>query len=239
MVNKLLISAETLITSAYKELGHDQGWSFLYTPGSTLVGSKFLFMGLNPGGKNDREAAELTTEAGNAYNPEIEDWSSDGKGNHLQRQIVSLYKILSDRIGFDYRKLMDTTLAANFCPFRSKSWEELTNQEQTISFCNKLWSELFGNTQITTILCMSSLVHQYMSSIIVEKGGQLVRTETDEIGWGKVTYQVTHFKINGRDILIIRLPHLSRYKIFGRKESCAQIDKIVNLIASSLNGWLS
>jgi hypothetical protein len=238
MENGLLSEIESKISIAYAKLGHDQGWSFLYTPGRTLtLNSRFLFMGLNPGGESGSNSAELTTEKGNAYNPEVEDWGRNGDGNPLQRQVVEFYKLLSSRIGHDYRTLMDSTLAANFCPFRSKSWADLGEQAKTISFCEELWTNLLLNTEITTIVCMSSLVYNSVSAILVKIGGRKVDSEEHAVGWGKVKYYVTRFKMDQRDILMVCLPHLSRYQIFDRDGSRTQTEKIADMVAGSLQGW--
>lgn len=241
MKNELLLEAEKRIVKAYGDLRHDQGWSFLYTPGKTLSSSaRFLFMGLNPAGEGKIDQADLTTEAGNAYHPKVEkDWPPSGKS--LQAQVVLFYDMLAEKMGYDSREMMDSTLAANFCPFRSKSWKDLKEQKATITFCNDLWSYLIKSTQISTIVCMSSIAHQHMASIIVSAGGKVSDNKgfkPKPVGWGNVSYSATQFLMDGREICLIRLPHLSRYKIFGRDGSSTQVEEISGLVANSLNGWI-
>jgi len=180
----------------------------------------------------------MTTEKGNAYHPDVEDWSGNGNGNTLQRQIVQFYGQLAEKTGHECRKLMDSTLAANFCPFRSKSWAELREQERTLNFCDELWQEILGQTQITTIVCMSSIVHQHLSSIIRKAGGEVTNSVPKEVGWGKVQYHVTRCSLNDREICLICLPHLSRYQIFGREGSRSQVEEITDFVVRSLVGWI-
>lgn len=240
MVNNLLLKAEERIGVAYTELSHDQGWSFLYTPGATLNSqSRFLFMGLNPGGEGERNNVSLTTEKGNAYHPEVEnDWLGNGQAAPLQTQVVKFYEMLGCRLGYDAKKLMDSTLAANFCPYRSPSWNALKEKDRTISFCVQLWTELFLNLELTTIVCMSSLVYDKMSSIIAGCGSHEMDRGTEEVGWGKVKYYYKTFKLNDRDIYMICLPHLSRYKIFSSQKCAPQVDAIVRAVAASLSDWV-
>lgn len=236
--NILLEQAAIKISDAYSALGHGQGWSFLYTPGKTLYkGAKFLFMGLNPGGEDTQEDISLTTEAGNAYHPDVEKWLKNGP-SPLQLQIVSFYSLLADRMNYpDARRLMDESLAANFCPFRSKSWVELKERDKSISFCEELWKELLLSTQISTIVCMSLVVRKHMSSLIVEAGGKFLREGSQRVEWGNVIYSVSQFLIADRNITLVCLPHLSRYRIFGREKSNNATNAIVDTVVSSLGDW--
>ncbi len=235
-LNILLEQAAVKINDTYSALGHDQGWSFLYTPGRTLCkGAKFLFMGLNPGGT--QEAIALTTEAGNAYHPDVEKWRGDDP-SPLQLQIVAFYSLLAKKMNYpDARRLMDESLAANFCPFRSRSWVDLKERDKSISFCEELWKELLLSTQITTIVCMSLIVRKHMSSLIVEAGGKLLREDSQRVEWGNVTYSVSQFIIADRNITMVCLPHLSRYRIFGREKSDSATNDIVDAVFSSLGDW--
>lgn len=240
MENALLAQTAVRINDAYIALGHDQGWSFLYTPGRTLhKGARFLFMGLNPGGEGTQESKALTTEAGNAYHPDVEnDWLGNGQPSQLQQQVVFFYSLLAGRMNHpDARRLMDESLAANFCPFRSKSWVNLKERDKSISFCEELWKGLLLSTQISTIVCMSSIVRKYMSSLIIEADGKLLQEVSHRVEWGNVTYSVSQFTMACRNITIVCLPHLSRYKIFGRDKSNTATKAIVDTVAISLGDW--
>lgn len=240
MKNLLLENVQAKITEQYSSLGHDQSWSFLYTPGRTLSReARFLFMGINPGGKWDGTEPQISTEKGNAYNPEVEDWRNNGEGSPLQQQIVKLYVKLASEMAYDdFRMLMDSTLAANFCPFRSRIWDELKNQNASIRFCKELWGYLMNQTQITTILCMSSMVYRHMTSVITSSGGQLICKERPcPVGWGRANYHVSRFKMDGRDVMMLCLPHLSRYQIFSSAKCSEQVGNLIKLLADSLKGW--
>jgi hypothetical protein len=76
-----------------------------------------------------------------------------------------------------------------------------------------------------------------MSAMIVNIGGQVINSEEHAVGWGKVNYYVKRFRVDERDILMVCLPHLSRYQIFDREGSRPQTEKITGLVAESLQGW--
>lgn len=248
MVTSLLDKAKSKIEEAYISLHHNQdqhGWSFLYTTSSTLSPeARFLFMGLNPGGEGKADDISVSSERGNAYNHTTgEDWGKGpGVATPLQLQVEMLYKLLAEKLEkneYSYPGLMDATLAANFCPFRSKDWAGLKNKDETIRFCKELWKDIILQTSISTVITMSRVAYQHLSDIIVESGGQQLdeSDEGGEVGWGKIKYYVSRFNLDGRDILIVNIPHLSRYRIFGRPESDKAVNKIISLVAESLGGW--
>lgn len=238
MENDLLHFAHVKISEAYKTIGHSHGWSFLYTPGNTLsADTRFLFMGLNPGGELNDYSVSLTTEKGNAYHPDVErDWLGNGQPHPLQMQVVEFYSKLAERLKCDVKELMNSTLAANYCPFRSKTWASLKNKNMSLDVCSSLWTDLFKDTQITTIVCMSSLVYGQMTSIVTNNGGREVVSKAEYVGWGKVKYHYKRFKLEDRDVSIICLPHLSRFKIFSSQGCEPQVNEIMTIVAESFAG---
>jgi hypothetical protein len=49
-----------------------------------------------------------------------------------------------------------------------------------------------------------------------------------ESGWGQVRVQMVTMTRGGESRLIVGLPHLSRFAIFGRHESKSQLDRELN-----------
>jgi hypothetical protein len=128
-----------LIKEAYKDLGHTLGWRFLYSPKRTLSEhTKLMLMGANPGGST-YEAPIASCEAGNAYRREVESWPSG-----LQDQICALFRNIATPIGdgTEWWQLLDTTLTSNFCPFRSRGWDDLPQKSESVTFSRKLWTPL-------------------------------------------------------------------------------------------------
>ena len=230
----LLADTRDKIENAYSELGYQLGWSFLYTPAKTLSPTaRFLFMGMNPGG--GEKSFSMSTEEGNAYDPKVEEWVKGG--SPLQHQVVALYELLAARLNVAPKILMNATLAANFCPFRSTTWGELKKQNDAIAFSRALWAELLEKTDVTTIVCMSSVTFQQITAILAAKAIAKA-CEQHAAGWGNIKYHVKEYDMKGRRILVIGLPHLSRYQIFKRDASSSNAAQVANRIAESLKGWV-
>ncbi|MFT5709206.1 MAG: hypothetical protein ACI9ES_003514 [Oceanospirillaceae bacterium] len=76
-----------------------------------------------------------------------------------------------------------------------------------------------------------------MVSILVELGYTKSESESDLVGWGKVRYQVCRLKFQGKETVVIRYPHLSRFKIFGRHESQEAINITMKVAVDALKKW--
>jgi hypothetical protein len=137
-----------------------------------------------------------------------------------------------------YEEFMDTSLAANYVPFRSSKWETLVNRKLALDFARSLWSDILSFVQPHVIICMAIETYNGFKAILKDRGFQLVCPEKGEfIGWGKVTYNFTELSDGNRTVILVRLPHLSTYKIFSRKECETEIDKIISNIASAINAF--
>jgi hypothetical protein len=53
-------------------------------------------------------------------------------------------------------------------------------------------------------------------------------------GWGKVSYEETEFEIDSGVALVVRLPHLSRFRIFGRPASQKCVDEVADRVTERL-----
>jgi hypothetical protein len=54
--------------------------------------------------------------------------------------------------------------------------------------------------------------------------------------WGPATYELATFESGGTRTVIARLPHLSRYAIFGRPASRAATERITSVVAAAIAG---
>lgn len=226
------------IRAAYGELGHSMSWSFPYTPQSTLHSSqKLFFIGLNPAGKEgEHYLEERSCEEGNDYL--LGDWDRKKweRGNSpLQLQVQELFKRIAASMGesVNYRAIMNESLAANYVPFRSSKWDSLGNKESTLVFVRELWSDILSFVQPSVIVCIASVAYQDLRSIL-EKEGFIGSEEREDIGWGKATYCLTELHKRKRTIILIRLPHLSKYKVFSRANCAVKIKAITSRIACVL-----
>ena len=206
------------IRSEYSGIGHKSSWRFLYTPRSTFSPkTKIVFIGLNPGGtgKNPGEQTpQPSVEEGNAYR--IEHWAMHGQ-NFLQKQVQLFYRLMAASLpGSDFEQLMDDTLSANFCPFRSVSWERLSRKDRKVEFCHKLWRKILEMAHPEMIVTLGNPTRKQIDEVIKNLGYIISNADLHPCGWGNITYRIATAERNQRAVLLIGLPHLSRFKIFGR-----------------------
>jgi hypothetical protein len=230
------------IRAAYKELGHSMSWTFLYTPQSTLHSSqKLFFIALNPAGDKYGYPEEPSCEEGNDYLHGDWDQIKWKRGNApLQLQVQALFKKIAASMNGNIspETFMDTSLAANYIPFRSKMEKTLVNKERTLVFARALWSCIFSFVQPAVIICIAVDAYNGLKSILQDKGFQLVHPEKGKhIGWGNVTYHLTELSDGNRTVILVRLPHLSRYKVCSNKKCETEIEEITTRIANELNAF--
>jgi len=214
------------IQRAHSTLGHELGWRFLYTPAKTFSPkTRIVFIGQNPGGK-DREPDKPSVELGKAYR--VETWGSDGGLNPLQRQVCAFYSLLTKRLpGTNTQSLMDTTLSANFCPFRSPTWERLQAKDKSIAFSQRLWTNILDFVRPDMIITMGSEVTRQIDTLL-ELRGSHVKSRAFSCNWGSVTYRLGSADIAGKEALLIGLPHLSHFQIFDRAKANSFFAPLLN-----------
>ena len=229
----LFKEATEAIAGAYTALGHTLGWRFLYTPARTLApGTPLLFAGLNPGGRRAEPPAP-SVEAGNAYR--VEPWGPEDRLNPLQLQVCGLYEQVAAHLpGADRDTLMDSSLSANFCPFRSPSWAALPNRKGSVEFSEHLWARIFQVVAPPAILCLTELPARHFSTVLQRLGWTEIGVESAPVGWGSITYSIRTLRRAGRESVVVRLPHLSRFRIIGRPQSAAAVEHITWTIARSI-----
>lgn len=229
-------TAET-IEREYAQLGHHLGWRFLYSPASTLsTNPRILFVGDNPGG-SDFEAPVASVEEGNRR---FKPWprGKNGELNPLQKQVCELFRVVSKKLDHQtsWQDLMDETLTSNFCPFRSPSWPLNHRQEESMAFSFRLWTRMFQYISPSVLICMSrNPSHKYFRKVLNNKG--YIETERPKeypVDWGAYRYSQSRHRLGDEELLMIRLPHLSRFRIFGRSKSQRAVDQITDAIVESL-----
>lgn len=221
------------VEAAYSEYGFKLGWRFLYSPANTLSAStRLMFVGLNPGVGGASDQGIASVETGSAYRVES-NWSSDGK--RLQKEVVQLFEAISAKLKVDRNHLMDGTLTANFCPFKSETFSKLPNRREAIKFSHKLWRDVFFNLRPTVIICMGRRPFNHFHRILIEQGFQVKTADRKPTGWGSVTYMIEELVLDCRELMMVQIPHLSRFKIVSSKKCSRKIDGLVSSIVARLN----
>jgi uncharacterized protein (DUF433 family) len=232
MSKEIFQQAVERIKATYSKLELKSGWRFLYTPASTLSPStKLMFVGINPGGINYQAIASV--EDGNAYRVE-DDWSGDGK--KLQKEVCQFFAKIANKLDADVNDLMDRTLTSNFCPFKSETIYQLPQFQKAVDFSCSLWKDLCDYLRPSLIICMGKLTYDNFYRILIEQGFHTENTERKPTGWGAVTYTIQEMVLDSRELIIVRIPHLSYYKtIMTREKSEQQVDELVTFIAQKLS----
>jgi hypothetical protein len=225
------------IETAYVDLDHQLGWRFLYTPARTLrPGMPLALVPINPAGSRFLPPAP-SVECGNAYR--IECWGKRGRHNPLQRQVMRFYCELARALGRAPKSLMDDTLAANFCPFRSPRWDKrhLPNWWPTIRFSAELWDSVLDVAHPRALVCLGEPPYKQLCALLERRGGVLAATPKPlPINWGTYRCELAWYEAPQGQTLIAYVPHLSTFKIFGRRESRPSTEALVAAVAAAMQG---
>jgi len=198
------------IEAAYVEGGYGLGWRLLTSPARNLSGAEIVFLGLNPGGSEESSGHDLlATDSGSAY--ENESWSGAAPGqSKLQKQVRALFNYLSAN--------PSDVLSGNLVPFRSKNWKCLPNKKLALAFSKRLWRNILDEAQPSLIIAMSKPTIDAMTAIL-----NVNNLEKLPVGWGNITACKGELK-SGK---FVGLPHLSRFPLFGRKESQTALSNLL------------
>lgn len=218
------------IVHEYERLGHRLGWRFLYSPRATLRADvPILLAGANPGGSY-AEPPLASVESGNAFR--VERWPGTGSGH--QAQVTALLEQL--RLAVDPASTMegfaDSTLTANFCPFRSPSLGTLVRRKESLAFSVDLWLHIFQEIMPRVILCNGVETATLFAGALEKHGFRSATSESYPTGWGDYHYRVTSLGSNRGEIVLFGLPHLGRFRFIERDPTVTKI--LVEQIAATL-----
>jgi hypothetical protein len=172
----MIDSIAECIQAAYERLGHQWGWRFMATPARTLSAETDLaVVTLNPGAAIYNPPV-VSVEEGNAYR--IERWEGN---RNIQIQMGRMYEELAARWPrpVTATELMDSSLAAHFCPFRSPNWRALASRSESIEFSRQLWRYVLAVVNPGVMICLGEAGRQLAG--VMESAGA-VRTRPVEIG---------------------------------------------------------
>jgi hypothetical protein len=214
------------IEAAHLSLGHALGWRFVTCPRDNFTKhARFWLITLHPGGRRDYpEHPQPSQEAGSAYL--VESWDDQAAGTDpLQRQIQMLFDELAKQTGSPSgNELLSTSLSSHFIPFRAPSFAELKNKRSTIEFSKRLWRRIVSTFHPNLLIVLDRNGYKAFSQILASQFGQALSELEYPTGWGSYVARIRQFP-NGPTLCWI--PNLSRFKIFGRPESAAQVVEIV------------
>ena len=208
------------IRVAYDELGHDLGWRFLTSPSATFdPRTEIALITLNPGGDRDRpDHPRESSEAGSAYI--VEKWKSAGAagGASLQMQIRRLFQLIAETRGLPLGGdgLLSKSLSAQFVPFRSPNLGALPRRKEAWAFASSLWAEIFEHIAPKLVVTIDGNTFTRLLPIVEAKWGASDTQERLPTGWGNVSAELVRWNGSGGGRAVLRLPHLSTFKLFSR-----------------------
>jgi len=224
------------IDEAYRELGHELGWRFLTSPQSTFPPSSgILLLTLNPGGPRPRPDHDgPSVEAGSAYL--VETWEPPYLAGRapLQIQVQRLFHALASEwpAHGNGPALLNRSLGGYFVPFRSSSLASLRRKAASLDFAESLWSRILEAFSPSLVITIDHETTTRLRSVLERCDKPLKDERKYPTGWGNVSAGVAAPETRGPAVL--RLPHLSRYRLFGRPASQPYMDVIVRAAAQHL-----
>ena len=87
----------------------------------------------------------------------------------------------------------------------------------------------------SAVICLGKLPAEELGATMASAGARLVEgPEVGEMGWGRATYELTLYESSSARTLLVRLPHPSRFAIFGRAASQPAVDRITRVLAAAM-----
>jgi len=234
------ISFEQLVSDidrAYNRLGHKLGWRFLNVSRDVLRQDPAIaLITSNPAGNtipNDHPTASC--ESGSSYL--VESWHNKAPGaSHLQIQVQRLFVKISEHTSSSISgsELIEKSLIGYFIPFRSPRLKDLKNRPESLVFGENLWMNVFMLVRPKLIICIDKDTFSRLSTIIPKAFNcQQIQRQGMNTGWGTIKAEIVDYD-SERNIKLLRLPHLSTFKLFSRKQCEEPLNKLLENACSSL-----
>jgi hypothetical protein len=201
--------------------------SLLYSSADTLQRGEVYLLGLNPGGDERQTIREsiagLLHFKGNAYTDE--DWSTPkrryGAGGHpLQRNLSFLFAAM----GWDLAR----TCASNLIFTRSVN-QAGAEYPAVADICWPVHVEIMRIVQPRILLAFgngSISPYAYLLTKHLQRTGAYPFEQTTPADHGDWRCKAFHTVLEGRQLRVLGLPHLSRYTIKGRPRVCDWIQEV-------------
>lgn len=229
------------IEQSYRQFGHTLGWRFLMGPKATLSAStEFALISLNPGGSgNPLGHPSASREGGCAYLDET--WPGSDPGSApLQRQVQSLCRMVQQAVGNSesLSEFMNSRLLAGcFVPFRSPNFGALPLRDESVKFARRLWGRILAAWIPKLIITIDQEAFRSFRAILDGQGeARISEHRLWPSGWGD--YQCESLRFNdiraGSSVTLARLPHLSRFALFGRAASEQPMREFIQYLCADL-----
>lgn len=225
------------IDNFYKERQYQLGWRFLNCSKDVLSATpKVAFITLNPGGnKIPNDHPWDSCENGSSYLTEVWGSSLAGKSN-LQIQIQLMFSKLAENLSFcgTENQLINESLSGYFVPFRSPRLADLEHKREAFIFGNDLWASVLANVNPSLFICIDRESFKHLKPLIEQTYNlPVTASEKYKTGWGNYSAEIVTFGCHSEKKLL-RLPHLSTFKLFTSKKCVENIDILFSKFCKNL-----
>ena len=188
-----------------REVGAPLGHKLLYGPWDTIDRGHVAFISANPGlGPPSEESHALDEPAGNSYRV--------GRARTLS-PLTEQFLAMATFLGADPDDIL--TGVAN--PLRSRSLAELTQAQASAgrALATEFWRAALAYRPRTLVIACSALATR-----VARDATGATLAGSIPAGWGRVRIRLY---ATGNGARVVQLPHLSRYRLFGRPASEAAL----------------
>ncbi len=202
------------LSAAETALGLRDGFRFVYGPWESLATGRVAFLSLNPGrAPSDTQMREVSDERGNSYAVERLTTLSP-----ITDQALRSFAFL----GVD----PDEVVTGVVCPFRTPSWSDLSRAQQrdALKLGRVFWEQPLNRPGLELVVTTSN---EATTAVTEWLGARL--EESAPAGWGEIS--IHRFRSRS-GVPILALPHLSRFRLFGRPES----EKAIRVLLDGVHG---
>ena len=219
---------ESEIEEFYSKNTYTESWRLLNCKKKNIrVNNGIIIVTLNPAFRKDVDytnEVNFSSESGFAI-------QAENARSKVQPQIKKFLTEIHSKIHrvISLDEFVNSVLVGYFIPFRSASIKNLKNKNEAISFGKQLWSKIILQNidSLQLLVCIDNTTTRSVLEILSALG--FVEKEKTPLptGWGDYKSDIRRLNYNGKTITLLRLPHLGRFPIFGRKVAENQIEKIV------------
>ncbi|GGG88589.1 hypothetical protein GCM10011416_01080 [Polaribacter pacificus] len=231
-----LSEIENIIIKNERLLSHRIGWRFINSSIETVLdNSGIAIITLNPGGNIYEQPVFALNNRKNAYLDE--NWGDFPKGQDpIQIQIKALFKEINKRWSYnsDYKELIRDSFMAHLIPYRSNSYDDLSNKKETIFLSKYIWSSFINSKffDFKIIICIGKIQFEILEEILTnETNFEKLDSKLISTGWGNYKSEIITFSNITKKFKLVYLQHLSRFKIFNRKEGEDSVKKLIDYIS--------
>ncbi len=108
--------------------------------------------------------------------------------------------------------------------------KSLKEKKLCIEFSKNIWKNILSAGQFKVIICIDRVTYNNIDKILGEMDSIKIKESEFDTGWGNYKATVSKYKTDKGVVTLARLPHLSRFSIFGRDEGKKNISKLMSAI---------